>query len=57
MLQCKLTDGTLDAFVHDVQAAPGPQCIMAFDCQVNDLFHFLTDKRKFSVLLLTQLTI
>jgi len=29
MLQCKLTDGTSDAFVCDLKAAPDPQCIMA----------------------------
>ena len=49
MLQCKLTDGTSDAFVRDVKAAPHPQCVMAFDWQVNDLVRFLTDDRKFSV--------
>ena len=49
MLQCKLTDGTSDAFVRDVKAAPDPQCVMAFDWQVNDLVRFLTDDRKFSV--------
>ena len=49
MLQCKLTDGTSDAFVRDVKAAPDPQCIMTFDWQVNDLVRFLTDERKFCV--------
>ena len=49
MLQCKLTDGTSDAFVRDVKAAPDPQCIMAFDWQINDLVHFLTDERKFCI--------
>ena len=34
MLQ--FTDGTRDAFVRDVKAAPDPQCVMAFDWQVND---------------------
>ena len=49
MLQCKLTDGTSDAFVCDVKAVPDPQCVIAFDWQVNDLVRFLTDDRKFSV--------
>ena len=49
MLQCKLTDGTSDAFVRDVKAAPDPQCIMAFDWQLNDLVRFLTDGRKFCI--------
>ena len=43
MLQCKPTNGTSEAFVCDVKAAPDPQCIMAFDWQVNDLVCFLTD--------------
>ena len=51
MLQCKLTDGTSDAFVRDVKAAPDPQCIMAFDWQINDLVRFLTDEKN-SVFLL-----
>ena len=49
MLQCKLTDGTSDAFVRDIKAAPDPQCIMAFDWQINDLVCFLTDERKFCI--------
>ena len=49
MLQCKLTDGTRDAFVRDVKAAPDPQCVMAFDWQVNDLVRFLTVEGNFSV--------
>jgi len=49
MLQCKLTDGTSDAFVRDVKAAPDPQCIMAFDWQINDLVRFLTDEKKFCI--------
>ena len=50
MLQCKLVEGTSDAFVHDVKAAPDPQCVLFFDWQLNDLVHFLTDSRQFSVL-------
>jgi len=50
MLQCKLTEGTADAFVRDVKAAPDPQCVLAFNWQIYDLARFLTDNRKFSVL-------
>ena len=49
ILQCKLTDGTSDAFVQDVKAAPDPQCVMVFDWQISDLVRFLTDERKFRV--------
>ena len=49
MLQCKLTEGTSDAFVRDVKAAPDPQCVMMFDFQLQDLVRFLTDSRKFSI--------
>ena len=28
MLECKLAQGTQDAFVRDVKAAPEPQCIL-----------------------------
>ena len=50
MLQCKLVEGTSDAFVRDVKAAPDPQCVLFFDWQLNDLVRFLTDSRQFSVL-------
>ena len=49
MLQCKLTEGTSDAFVRDVKAAPDPQCVMMFDFQLQDLVRFLTDSKKFSI--------
>ena len=44
------TCGTSDAFVHDVKAAPDPQCVLFFDWQLNDLVRLLTDSRQFSVL-------
>ena len=43
-------EGTSDAFVRDVKAAPNPQCVLFFDWQLNDLVRFLTDSRQFSVL-------
>lgn len=46
MLQCKLTENTCDAFIHDVKAIPDPQCVMMFDLQ--DLVQFFTDGRQFS---------
>ena len=41
MLECKLTQGSSDAFVRDVKAAPSPQCVLFFDWQLNDMEHFL----------------
>jgi len=49
MLQCKLAEGSADAFVRDVKAAPDPQCVLFFDWQLNDLVRFLTDDRDFSI--------
>ena len=49
MLQCKLTEGTSDAYVCDVKAVPDPQCVMMFDLPLKDLGRFLTDSRKFSI--------
>ena len=50
MLQCKLAQGTSDAFVRDVKAAPDPLCVMFFDWQLSDLVRFLTDPVLFSIL-------
>ena len=50
MLQCKLAQGTSDAFVRDVKAAPDPLCVMFFDWQLCDLVRFLTDPMHFSIL-------
>ena len=49
MLQCKLVEGTSDAFVRDVKAAPDPLCVLFFDWQLNDLVRFLTNDEAFSV--------
>ena len=49
MLQCKLAEGTSDAFVRDVKAAPDPQCVLFFDWQLNDLVRFLADETSFSI--------
>ena len=50
MLQCKLAQGTQDAFVRDVKAAPDPQCVLFFDWQIADMERFLTDSREFGIL-------
>ena len=48
MLQCKLAEGTSEAFVRDVKAAPDPQCVL-FSLAVEDLVRFLTDPKQFSI--------
>ena len=50
MLECKLTQGSNDAFVRDVKAAPSPQCVLLFDWQLNDMELFLTNNHHFGVL-------
>ena len=35
MLECKLAQGTQEAFVRDVKAAPDPQCVLFFDWQID----------------------
>ena len=42
MLECKLAQGTQEAFVRDVKAAPDPRCILFFDWQIADMESFLT---------------
>ena len=43
MLECKLAQGTQEAFVRDVKAAPDPQCVLFFDWQIADMERFLTN--------------
>lgn len=43
MLESKLSQGTQDAFIRDIKAAPDPQCIMFFDWQVADMERFLVN--------------
>ena len=43
MLECKLVQGTQDAFVRDVKAAPDPQCVLFFDWQIADMERFVTN--------------
>lgn len=50
MLECKLTQGTNDAFVRDVKAAPSPQSVLFFDWQLHDMERFLTNNHRFGVL-------
>ena len=42
MLECKLAQGTQEAFVRDVKAAPDPQCVLFFDWQIADMERFVT---------------
>ena len=46
MLECKLAQGTQEAFVRDVKAAPDPQCILFFDWQIADMERFVTDSKE-----------
>ena len=50
MLECKLAQGTQDAFVRDVKAAPEPQCILFLDSQLEDMERFLVDNDDFGIL-------
>jgi hypothetical protein len=50
MLSCKLAQGTQDAFVRDVKAAPDPQSILFYDWQICDMERFLTHKSHFGIL-------
>ena len=50
MLQCKVAEGKMDAFVRDVKAAPDPQCVLFTDHQIADLTHFTTNSCDFSIL-------
>ena len=43
MLECKLAQGTQEAFVRDVKAAPDPQCVLFFDWQIADMERFVTN--------------
>ena len=49
MLQCKSFEGSADAFVRDVKAAPDPQCVLFFDWQLQDLVRFLTNDKLFGI--------
>ena len=50
MLQCKLAEGSSDAFVRDVKAAPSPQSVLFFNWQLEDMARFLTNNCQFGVL-------
>ena len=50
MLSCKLAQGTQEAFVRDVKAAPDPQSILFYDWQIEDMQRFLTSKEQFGIL-------
>ena len=50
MLQCKLAEGSNEAFVRDVKAALEPQCVLFYDWQLNDVSRFTTKPGSFTVL-------
>ena len=50
MLECKVAQGSQEAFVRDVKAAPDPQCILFFDWQMRDMERFLTQPEEFGIL-------
>ena len=50
MLECKLTQGTGDAFIRDVKAAPEPQSVLFCDWQLEEVVRNCTNNRQFSVL-------
>ena len=50
MFECKLTQGSNEAFVRDVKAAPSPQCVLYFDWQLSEMERFLTNNSEFGVL-------
>lgn len=50
MLSCKLAQGTQEAFVRDVKAAPDPESILFYDWQIEDMERFLTRKSHFGIL-------
>ena len=49
MLQCKSSQGSADASVQDVKAAPEPQCVLFFNWQLQDLVRFLTNDKVFGI--------
>ena len=49
LLECKLAQGSADAYIRDVKAAPNPQCILYFDWQINEMIKFLTNPKQFGI--------
>ena len=43
MLDCKIAQGTQDAFVQDVKGASEPQCVLFFDWKMTDMERFVTN--------------
>ena len=50
MLECKVAQGSQEAFVRDVKAAPDPQCVLFFDWQITDMVRFVTVKEQGGIL-------
>lgn len=47
--ECKLAQGTTDAFIRHVKAAPTPQSVLFFDWQLKELKKFLTNNCNFGI--------
>ena len=50
MLECKLAQGTQEAFVRDVKTSPEPQCILFMDWQLADMERFLVEVETHGIL-------
>ena len=50
MMDCKLSQGKNEIFVHDVKAAPEPQSVLFFDWQLADMVRSCTNNHSFSIL-------
>ena len=50
LLECKLAQGTTDAFIRDVMAAPTPQSVLFFDWELMEMKKFLPNNCNFGIL-------
>ena len=50
MLECKLAQGKVDAFVHDVKAASEPMAVCYSDWQIQDVKQFCINPDEFTVM-------
>ena len=49
LLECMLAQGTTDAFIRDVKAAPTPRSVLFFDWQLKEMKKFLTNNCNFGI--------
>lgn len=50
MLECKVSQGSQDALVRDVKAAPDLECVLFLAWQLEDMKRFLTQSDDFGIL-------